>query len=196
MIKLNYIYLNIFYILFIFCIIKSTEIRLGLRSKKYVLIVMVNVIFRWAYGVLLYEMLVGQPPFDGEDEEELFTSITEHNVSYPKSISKEAKDICKGFLVKIPAKRLGCGKNGEEDVKGHPFFRRIDWIKIQNKEIQPPFKPKCKNPRSGENFDPIFTNAEPTLTPSDPTIINNMTGKEFEGFSYVNPFFNEQNNIQ
>jgi len=141
-------------------------------------------------------MLVGQPPFAGDDEDELFEAITENSVSYPKSLSKEAKDICKSLLQKNPAKRLGCGKDGEEDIKGHPFYRRIDWVKIQNKEIQPPIKPKCKNPRAGENFDPVFTNAEPTLTPSDPSIIENMTGNEFDGFSYFNQFFDEQINLQ
>ncbi|CAN8008238.1 unnamed protein product [Ixodes pacificus] len=143
----------------------------------------------WAYGVLLYEMLVGQPPFDGEDEEELFASITDHNVSYPKSLSKEAKEICKGFLTKNPSKRLGCGSSGEEDVRTHPFFRRIDWDKIENREVQPPFKPRIKDPRSGENFDPVFTRASLTLSPGDPIIMRGLTGSEFQGFTFINDQF-------
>jgi len=146
----------------------------------------------WAYGVLLYEMLVGQPPFDGEDEEELFAAITDHSVSYPKALSKEAKDICKGFLEKKPAKRLGCTEKGEEDIKMNPFFRRIDWQKIEAREVQPPFKPKIKNPRSAENFDPQFKKINIANTPPDPTskyILDHLKGNEFEGFSWANPHF-------
>lgn len=68
-------------------------------------------------------MLVGQPPFDGEDEEELFAAITDHNVSYPKSLSKESKDVCKG--VSSIRARVRIFSNVEEEFMCIPSYRII-----------------------------------------------------------------------
>lgn len=51
---------------------------------------------RWALGVLMYEMMAGQPPFEAENEDDLFESILHDDVVYPVWLSKEAVSILKG----------------------------------------------------------------------------------------------------
>ena len=104
-------------------------------------------------------------------------------------MSKESKDACKGFLTKNPAKRLGCSSNGDEEVRIHSFFRRIDWQKIANREVQPPFKPRIRHRKDVSNFDKQFTNEKCELTPCDKLFMMNLDQTEFAGFSYFNPEF-------
>ncbi|KAI2658439.1 Protein kinase C epsilon type [Labeo rohita] len=79
----------------------------------------------WALGVLMYEMMAGQPPFEADNEDDLFESILHDDVLYPVWLSKEAVSILKAS----PSKRLGCvvTQGLEEAIKIHPFFREIDW---------------------------------------------------------------------
>ncbi|KAF4798700.1 hypothetical protein TURU_061648 [Turdus rufiventris] len=101
----------------------------------------------WALGVLMYEMMAGQPPFEADNEDDLFESILHDDVLYPVWLSKEAVSILKAFMTKNPNKRLGCvaSQNGEDAIKQHPFFKEIDWVLLEQRKIKPPFKPRIKH---------------------------------------------------
>ncbi|KAM4676439.1 protein kinase C theta type [Discoglossus pictus] len=141
----------------------------------------------WSFGVLLYEMLIGQSPFHGIDEEQLFQSIRMDNPIYSRYLNKEAKDILIMLFVREPESRLGVRGN----IRQHSFFQFIDWERLEKREVEPPFKPLVKSPFDCSNFDKEFLNEKPRLSSTDRTLINSMDQNLFENFSFVNPKMEE-----
>uniref|UniRef100_A0AAY4BBP0 protein kinase C n=1 Tax=Denticeps clupeoides TaxID=299321 RepID=A0AAY4BBP0_9TELE len=140
----------------------------------------------WGLGVLVYEMLVGESPFPGDDEEEVFDSIVNDEVRYPRFLSTEAIGLMRRLLRRNPERRLGSGERDAEDVKKQPFFRTMDWESLLQRKLPPPFVPAVCNREDVSNFDAEFTNEAPTLTP--PRERRTLSRKDqdcFRDFDYV-----------
>ena len=95
----------------------------------------------WSIGVILFEMLVGYPPFASDDLPTTCQKIIQWKQNFwipdePK-LSVFACDLIKK-LITSANERLGI--NGIEEIKAHPFFFGIDWKRIREK--QAPYIPK------------------------------------------------------
>uniref|UniRef100_A0A6Q2X9D9 Protein kinase C n=1 Tax=Esox lucius TaxID=8010 RepID=A0A6Q2X9D9_ESOLU len=119
----------------------------------------------WGLGVLIYEMLVGESPFPGDDEEEVFDSIVNDEVRFPRFLSPESVSIIQKLLQKNPERRLGAGEADASEVKKHRFFQGVNWESLLHKKLAPPFVPQIKMPGDVSNFDEEFTKLKPVLTP-------------------------------
>ena len=66
----------------------------------------------WELGILLYEKLVGYPPFLDQNPIKLYKKKIKGKINFPKDFNKNAKSIIKYFLKVNMNKRLGCTKKG------------------------------------------------------------------------------------
>uniref|UniRef100_A0A6E8VU36 protein kinase C n=1 Tax=Anopheles coluzzii TaxID=1518534 RepID=A0A6E8VU36_ANOCL len=140
----------------------------------------------WGLGVLIFEMLVGESPFPGDDEEEVFDSIVNDEVRYPRFLSLEAIAIMRRLLRKNPDRRLGSSERDAEDVKRQAFFRNIVWDDLLLKKVKPPFVPTVRSAEDVSNFDEEFTSEKPALTPpKDPRVLTEVEQTYFKDFTYM-----------
>uniref|UniRef100_A0A3P9CHN0 G protein-coupled receptor kinase n=1 Tax=Maylandia zebra TaxID=106582 RepID=A0A3P9CHN0_9CICH len=99
-------------------------------------------------GVTVYEMIAAKGPFRvrGEkvENEEVARRILNDPVSYTPKFSKECKDICEGLMEKDPTKRLGFKNNECAELKNQPFFKDINWGRLEAGMLPPPFVPDPK----------------------------------------------------
>lgn len=107
----------------------------------------------YALGVLIYEMLIGSPPFYEDVPSKLYENIVRMAPRFPPTFDPVARHLIEGLLEKNPETRLGALAGGLSDIKGHPWFRAVQWDMIASLRIRPPFRPIIKHPGDASNFD-------------------------------------------
>jgi serine/threonine protein kinase len=107
----------------------------------------------WTLGILIYEMVVGYPPFVDEDPMGIYQKILSGKIVFPKLFDKNAKGLVKKLLTADLGKRYGNLKNGVEDIKQHKWFKEVNWGDLLEKKLAAPFKPIVKGDSDTSNFD-------------------------------------------
>uniref|UniRef100_A0A0K0DVW4 non-specific serine/threonine protein kinase n=1 Tax=Strongyloides stercoralis TaxID=6248 RepID=A0A0K0DVW4_STRER len=148
----------------------------------------------WSLGVLMYEMLTGHLPFQGENREKTMSQIMEAKLIMPPLLSSEAQDLLRCLFKRNPNNRLGAGPNGIKNIKSHIFFATIDWDKLLKKEIDPPFKPAVVGMDETMYFDSEFTKKTPRDSPVHPP--SAAAHELFRGFSFVSPSIIDSGNVK
>lgn len=138
----------------------------------------------WAFGVLIYQMLLGQSPFRGDDDDEVFDAILSDEPLYPIHMARDSVSILQGLLTRDPQRRLGSGSTDAKEIMEHAYFQNINFDDIYHCRVPPPFIPRIESPTDVRNFDQEFTSEVPALTPVNSTLTPEMQEK-FRGFSYL-----------
>ncbi|KAM3272025.1 hypothetical protein ACQJBY_042304 [Aegilops geniculata] len=118
----------------------------------------------WSLGAIMYEMLVGYPPFYSEDPMSTCRKIVNwrSHLKFPEEarLSPEAKDLINKLLCNVD-QRLGM--KGAHEIKAHPWFRSVEWEKLYQMEAA--FIPEVIDELDTQNFE-NFEEAAPTMQTS------------------------------
>ncbi|KAK5643144.1 hypothetical protein RI129_006989 [Pyrocoelia pectoralis] len=140
----------------------------------------------WGTGVVMYEMMCGALPFFHRNYDNLYSLILLKKPNIPTNLSEEARDLLTNLLRKNPMHRLG-GVKGAQEVKDHPFFAQIDWIKLEERKIPPPFIPKIEGETDTRYFDLVTAFDSTSLTPPS-SVANFDDGMLFRKFTFKDKY--------
>jgi len=138
----------------------------------------------WSVGTLIYEMLTGLPPFYSDDEENMYRKIMTSEIVFPTTFSSEVRDFISRLLIRDPQQRL----QNPDEIRTHSWFKSIDWVKLENGQVLPPFVPDVKSP-----YDLTYISGEFLEEDVDRTEDQDCNSKgaakkdDFIGFTFSSP---------
>ena len=147
----------------------------------------------WSLGAIGFDLLTGSPPFTGNNHTKIQQNILKQKLQLPYFLGPDAKDLLTRLLRKDPSKRLGgTTRHDLKTLKAHRFFRKIDWKRLEKREVEPPIMPVITDPELAENFSDEFTSIplSPAVTRAGMSVqaessIAKSENDPFCGFSFV-----------
>jgi protein kinase A len=112
----------------------------------------------WALGILVYEMLIGQPPFWDQNPMRIYQQIVAGHIRFPSSshsfhINTTSKQFILALCRTDPTQRLGYIAGGSARVMSHQFFDGVDWDALYYKKVSGPIVPRVEWAGDAGNFD-------------------------------------------
>ncbi|CAN8288516.1 unnamed protein product [Cochlearia groenlandica] len=110
----------------------------------------------WSVGIILFELIVGIPPFNADHPQQIFDNILNRNIPWPsdsEEMSHEARDLIDRLLTEDPQRRLGA--RGAAEVKQHIFFKDINWDTLAEQKAA--FVPDSENAFDTSYFESRYS---------------------------------------
>mmetsp|Transcript_156926 Transcript_156926/g.273150 ORF Transcript_156926/g.273150 Transcript_156926/m.273150 type:complete len:827 (+) Transcript_156926:195-2675(+) len=111
----------------------------------------------WALGVMVFELLSGNPPFTAAAPMQIFKNALGgiKRVALPQKCQGEAGNLIKALLKKEPSERLPMRSGGVPNIKKHKWFGSVkyDWAALEQVKMPPPYRPEVKSPKDIGNFN-------------------------------------------
>nr|AAD25647.1 putative protein kinase [Arabidopsis thaliana] len=142
----------------------------------------------WSLGAIMYEMLVGYPPFYSDDPMSTCRKIVnwKSHLKFPEEaiLSREAKDLINSLLCSV---RRRLGSKGADELKAHTWFETVDWDTIFDMDAA--FVPEVNDDLDTQNFEKFDESESETQTSSKSGPWRKMLSSKdinFVGYTYKN----------